>query len=93
MHEKCFQDNRSKSTELRPKVIGFQSILPKILENLNEKVVSVSRIGPRFSVQSHNNKKFNWGCIDNMSLLVYVDVKAADEKYALGSYTNEFGSV
>lgn len=54
-------------------------MLCNMREKLNYKVASVTRLGFPFYVQSHIDRKFNIEYKDNLSRLVYVDLKAADE--------------
>lgn len=90
MHKKWLQDYASNFTDFHPKFLGFEASLRKLRENLSDKVVSVARIGLPFSVQSHIESKHNIGFRDDTSRLVYVDLKAVEEKYAIVNDVSEF---
>lgn len=59
-------------------------------ENVTDKVVSVPRIGLLFSLQSHIVSKHNIGYNDCLLRLVYIDLKAIEEEYALVNDMSEF---
>lgn len=80
----------SRFTDFHPQYLGFEATLRTLHENLNDKVTSVSRIGLPFSVEAHIERKHNLAYKDNTSCLLYVDLKAADEKSALLNDFTEF---
>lgn len=90
MHKKWLLMDDSRFTDFHPKYLGFEVSLRGLRENINDKVTSTARIGLPFSVQSHIDSKHNLAYKDNNSRLVYVDLKAADESYALLNDISEF---
>lgn len=86
IHKKWLALYDSTFTEFHPKFLGFEATLRNLTKNLTYKLVSVARIGLLFSVQSHIDRKSNIGYIDDSTRLLYVDLKATEDKYA---YVNE----
>lgn len=92
MHKKWLLQDPTFTTH-HPKFIGFESSLRKLRESVSINVSSVARIRLPITVQPTIVDSFNLGWKDDTCRMVYVDLKAIEEDYAVMNDTKEFEEV
>lgn len=73
-----------------PKFIGFETALKALRKKSSDSVQSTARIPLPFAVQTHIERKFNLGWRETNTRVVYVELKAYDEQYAVPEEENSF---
>ncbi len=73
-----------------PKFLGFEHALREKRERNSDAVKSTAFIPLPFPVQTHLDAKYNLGWARNSSRVVYVDLKAFVESYAVGNDQDDF---
>lgn len=91
MHKKWLRPDAPGGFQTyHPKLIGFESALKAMRSHSSEIIESTARIRLPFPVQTHIDGKFNLAWRDNSSKMVYVDLKAFVEDYAILKDAEEF---
>ena len=89
MHKKWFSQANGFQM-YHPKVTGFETGLNRLRKRTLDYIESSTRIMLPFAVQSHILSKHNLGWRDYGTRMVYVDLRAAVEQYAVVNDDNEF---
>ena len=89
MHKKWLSHTNG-SEMYHPKVTGFEAGLKRLRKRTIDYIESSAHILLPFAVQSHILSKHNLGWRDNGTKMVYVDLRAAVEQYAVVNDDNEF---
>lgn len=92
MHKKWLVQNIS-FTNHHPKFLGFESSLRKLRSNVLSNVSSVARIGLPITVQSTVDQSYNLAWKDDACRMVYIDLKAVEEDYAVQNNISIFEEV
>ena len=82
--------SKNKDQNLELKFLGFEKSLKRLREHSEQAVSSLARTSLPFPVQSHIMQKCNMAWSDSAALIVYVDLKAFLEDYALANDTDSF---
>lgn len=91
MHRKwLLPGSRAGFQVYHPKFIGFETALKNLRSRNIDKIESTAFIALPFQVQSHLESKFNLAWSDNNSKMLYVDLKAFIEVYAVAKDDEEF---
>ena len=91
MHRKWINNcSENGFTTYHPKFLGFEATLRQMCENRSDTVRSVARIGLPITVQAHITDTNNIEFHDDTSRMVYIDLKAIEEDYAVVKNTSEF---
>lgn len=84
LHKKWIRSQESDHIEVyHPKLIGFENCLKQLREKSSHSIESHARIALPIVVDTHIYGKYNLGWKDNSSRVVYVDLKAYEENYAV----------
>ena len=76
-----------------PRVIGFEHALACLRERSSDNVESVCHIKLPFAVQQHVFDKFNLSFEDGKVLIVYIELNAVLDEYALAKDIDGFEAV
>lgn len=91
MHRKWLQvDSQDDFKLYHPKVIGFQNALKTMRMRSSDKIESTARIPLPFAVQTHIYGKHNLAWREGTTLMVYLDLKAVVEEYAILNDSESF---
>lgn len=94
LHQKWLRqptdDNNCRFTMFHPKVLALEDALKKKRNRAADSVVSTARIILPFPVQTHVESKTNLGFKESGTKLVYVDLKAMAENYAVANDQDDF---
>lgn len=91
MHKKWLLSNGLDHMErYHPKYLGFEAALKHFREHSTDKIESFALFPLPFAVQTHIHGRYNLGWKDNAARMVYVDLKAYDEMYAVLRDENSF---
>jgi len=94
LHQKWLReaskDEDCPFTMFHPKVLSLEDALKKKRKRAADSVISTARILLPFAVQTHIESKTNLGFKDSGTKLVYVDLKAMAETYAVVNDNEEF---
>ena len=91
MHKKWL--NRASTDRFEPyhpKYLGFEKALEKLRKSSSDHVKSVARIPLPHPVLSHIEKKYNLRWKGDSTRMLYVDLKANIEDYAVANDTESF---
>ena len=91
MHKKWLTAGSTDRIErYHPKFIGFENALKIHRKKSSDSVESLARIALPFPVQTHIEKRYNLGWKDDCTRMLYVDLKAYEQSYAILQDENSF---
>lgn len=77
-------------TMFHPKVLALEDALKEKRQRAADDVISTARIILPFPVQTHIESKTNLALIESGTKLVYIELKAIAENYAIANDNDEF---
>lgn len=84
------EDNNTLFTMFHPKVLALEDTLKKKRKRATDDVTSTAKIPVPFPVQTHIESKTNLGFEESSTKLVYIELKAMAENYAVANDNDEF---
>ena len=94
MHRKWLEsDGPDRLLSNHPKYIGFEGALKKLGGKSSDSVESVARFPLPFAVETHMDGKHNMSFRGNTMKMLYLDLKAVAEEYAVVNDFEDFEQV
>lgn len=91
LHKKWTDSNKPDRMEkYHPKFLGFEACLKKFRQHSRHIVESIARFALPFPVQTHIVNQYPLGWLQSACRMIYVDLKAYEEEYALERNENSF---
>jgi len=94
LHQKWLRpvekDDNTLFTMFHPKVLALEDALKKKRMRATDDVISTAKIILPFPVQTHVESKTNLGFKESGTKLVYIELKAMAENYAVANDNDEF---
>lgn len=92
LHRKWIASNQGGDhiEAYHPKIVGFQNALKSLRKQASDNVESTVRIPLPFAVQTHIDAKYNLAWRDSTVRIVYLELKAILETYAVMKDSDQF---